>query len=483
MGSKIKNRDLAFLHPLGKAGLATGVRIANTLLKQRGQRRENILNHLREVMKQPQPYLEGDFADLARLVVEHAEHQPPPNPFGTLHEAPKGYRVFGREHIAEGAIDQMNMAMRLPVATAGALMPDAHVGYGLPIGGVLATVPEVVIPYAVGVDIACRMCMSIFPVDERRMQKDTPLLTKSLVEQTKFGMDGRLATPADHDILERPEWQTVPFIRSLRDKAWAQLGTSGTGNHFVEWGLLELREPLPELEAGTYLALLSHSGSRGLGATIAGHYTRLAMEQTDLPREARHLAWLDLRTETGQEYWLGMNLAGEYASACHHVIHHKLARATGLKPALMLENHHNFAWREHLPDGREVLVHRKGATPAAAGDLGIIPGSATQAGYVVRGRGLPQSLESASHGAGRQMSRGQAFQTYTLSEIRKQLEAAQVTMIGGDVDEAPMVYKDLDTVLEAQRDVVDVVARFQPKIVRMADPETKRRRKGQQSRV
>lgn len=186
------------------------------------------------------------------------------------------------------------------------------------------------------------------------------------------------------------------------------MGTSGSGNHFVEFGIIELNDANTlNMPAGNYVALLSHSGSRGLGANIAQHYTKLAMEVCKLPREAQHLAWLDLNSAEGQEYWLSMSLAGDYAKACHDRIHINLSKALGIKRAVTIENHHNFAWKEVL-EGKEVIVHRKGATPAHAGELGIIPGNMTDAGYLVRGKGILESLNSASHGAGRAISRSKA---------------------------------------------------------------------------
>ena len=159
------------------------------------------------------------------------------------------------------------------------------------------------------------------------------------------------------------------------------------------------------LARGEYLALLSHSGSRGTGAQVAQHYSRLARElHPELPQELSHLAWLDLSTEAGQEYWAAMELMGRYAAANHALIHAHIARALGVEVRLDIENHHNFAWRERhrLPDGSEaeVIVHRKGATPAGVGVLGIIPGSMGTPGYVVRGKGVAASLNSAAHGAG-----------------------------------------------------------------------------------
>ena len=281
------------------------------------------------------------------------------------------YSIYGENFIEQGALNQMNTAVSLPISVAGALMPDAHQGYGLPIGGVLATEADKIIPYAVGVDIACRMCLSIFDVSPEIFKKEPHLLKRTLLENTKFGMGGETARKSDTSVMDKPEWTATKIIRDLKDKAYRQLGTSGTGNHFVEWGLLEVAEQddLLNLPVGTYLALLSHSGSRGFGGTVAGHYSKIAMQKTVLPKQAAHLAWLDLNTEEGQEYWIAMNLAGDYASANHHEIHAKIAKAISEKPLMMVENHHNFAWKEQF-NGKDVLVHRKGATPAGINDLG-----------------------------------------------------------------------------------------------------------------
>ena len=392
-----------------------------------------------------------------------------------LREAPLPYAIFGREHIEQGALDQTKTAASLPISIAGALMPDAHQGYGLPIGGVLATHPETVIPYAVGVDIACRMCMSIFDLPADFFKREPHLLKRTLVENTKFGMGGETGKKFDESVMDLPEWRATKIIRELKDKAYRQLGTSGTGNHFVEWGVVEVfeQDDLLGLPVGNYLALLSHSGSRGFGGTVANYYSKLAMQKTRLPKSAAHLAWLDLNTEEGQEYWIAMNLAGEYASANHHEIHAKIARELREKPLKMVENHHNFAWKETLSNGEEVMVHRKGATPAGPNDLGIIPGSMTQPGFVVRGKGNDTALNSASHGAGRVMSRTKAFENITRHQLNKILEETNIQLIGGDLDEAPMVYKNIETVIAAQQDLVKVLAKFSPKIVRMADANRK----------
>jgi tRNA-splicing ligase RtcB (3'-phosphate/5'-hydroxy nucleic acid ligase) len=322
------------------------------------------------------------------------------------------------------------------------------------------------------------MCLSVYEMDNHYLEAKSKMLKSYLEENTLFGIDGKFPKPMPDQVFDLPEWNATKLVKDLKYRAQTQIGTSGTGNHFVEWGIIEVSAETADLKlpVGKYLALLSHSGSRGFGANIANYYSKLAEEKTRLPKEAKHLAWLDLNTEEGQEYWIAMNLAGEYASANHHQIHKKMAKSLGIKPLLMIENHHNFAWESKLADGTKVIVHRKGATPAGKGELGIIPGSMAQAGFVVKGKGNPIALSSASHGAGRQMSRNQAKNNITKQDVKKVLSEKGITLIGGDIDEAPMVYKDIYKVLENQTDLVEILAKFTPKIVRMAEPDPKGRR-------
>ncbi len=379
---------------------------------------------------------------------------------------PAPYKVWG-EGIEAGAMDQMKNAVRLPVAVRGALMPDAHLGYGLPIGGVLAT-ENCVIPYAVGVDIACRMKLSVFDIPATRLKSLHDQLSKVLQRETVFGTGGEHRKPLDHAVLEE-NWSVTGLTKRLFDKARRQLGTSGSGNHFVEFGILTLENADLGLDPGQYLALLSHSGSRGSGATIADHYSKLAMSlHPELPKELKYLAWLDLDTAEGQEYWAAMTLMGHYASANHALIHQRVTRAIGAEVLAGVENHHNYAWKE-IHDGRELVVHRKGATPAGTGVLGVIPGSMAAPGFVVRGRGNEASLLSASHGAGRAMSRTAARNQFRWGHYKKQFADLGVTLLSAGIDEAPGAYKDIHAVMAQQRDLVDIVARFDPRIVKMAD--------------
>jgi tRNA-splicing ligase RtcB len=388
---------------------------------------------------------------------------------------PVKYHQWG-EGLDHEAVMQMEKACLLPVSVAGALMPDAHVGYGLPIGGVLAT-ENAVIPYAVGVDIACRMKMTVLDIPVHTLEQKQDRLTRAIERETRFGVGAAFRERRQHDVLDA-DWSVSPVTKSHKDKAWSQLGTSGSGNHFVEFGLFTAREAMAwpgqskELPAGQYVALLSHSGSRGTGAAVCDHYSKIAFNQfPDLPSELKRLAWLSLGSQEGQEYWNAMELMGQYAAANHACIHRHVAENLGAQVLLDLENHHNFAWKEkHIIGGveREVIVHRKGATPAGAGVLGIIPGSMAAPGYVVSGKGNAESLHSASHGAGRAMSRKAANEKFNWKDVNRFLKQQGVTLISAGLDEVPMAYKNIRDVMAAQKDLVTVLGEFMPKLVKMA---------------
>lgn len=385
----------------------------------------------------------------------------------SLNEKGIAFNTFGAEYIEPGAFNQMYMAAKLPVSVSGALMPDAHAGYGLPIGGVLAT-DNAVIPFGVGVDIGCRMCLSIFDIQPKEIVKKEKHFIRALQESALFGSGKQFEQAHDHPVMGDEAFRSIKLLKDLQAKAWKQLGSSGSGNHFVEFGIVEIidKDETVGIEPGSYLAFLSHSGSRALGANIANHYTRIAKEKRKLNGEAANLAWLNLDEEEGIEYWIAMNLAGEYASACHHIIHDKIANQLGRQPMKMIENHHNFAWKE-LFEGKEVIVHRKGATPAGKDVLGIIPGSMTAPGFIVKGKGELASVNSASHGAGRKMSRTKANASISHKALKEILNRHKVVLIGGGLDEAPQAYKDIETVMKSQKALVDVVGKFIPKIVRM----------------
>lgn len=367
------------------------------------------------------------------------------------------YQTWGTE-IDDNSHIQMREACDLPIAVKGALMPDAHLGYGLPIGGVLAT-DNVVIPYAVGVDIACRMRLTIYDLGMTDIRTNAAYYRDILCRNTQFGIGSEWSNPLDAPCLEADLWNMLPTLIDNKDKARRQLGTSGSGNHFAEFGLYEDHSRISRL------ALLTHSGSRGTGAAVCAYYSKLAAQQHP---EGGQLAWLDLDSDAGREYWMAMELMGDYAASNHECIHNMVSRSLG-SPRIyqVIENHHNFAWKE-VHDGRELIVHRKGATPAGAGVMGVIPGSMGSYTYVVKGLGNPDSLNSASHGAGRVMSRKQANKTFDFAAEKARLMQMGVEVISAGADEVPGVYKDIEHVMAAQTDLVQPVGWFMPKIVRMA---------------
>jgi tRNA-splicing ligase RtcB len=409
------------------------------------------------------------FGPLAQALLSHDRATVP-------RDEPIPFAQWG-DDIDEASKMQMKNACRLPVSVAAALMPDAHSGYGLPIGGVLAC-DNAVVPYAVGVDIACRMRLTVTDLPPAMLETNDAIacqsLDKALEKGTRFGMGGAWERPHEHAVFDE-DWTVTAVTREMKDRAWRQLGTSGSGNHFVEWGLVELPHPDLGLEAGKYVALLSHSGSRGAGARVCNRYSDIA--QKSVPSRFRedshlkHLSWLSLDSEDGQSYWNAMNLMGRYAAANHEVIHENVTQLAGATALAVVENHHNFAWKERHGD-RDYIVHRKGATPAGEGVLGVIPGNMADAAFIVRGKGVAASLNSASHGAGRRMSRTAARNQFNWRMWRDYLSERKVRLLAGGIDEAPGAYKDIRQVMQAQSDLVDVVGTFQPRIVMMCGDDS-----------
>ena len=423
-------------------------------------RGKQIKEQIGKVLETPSDFVEDPyFHELANQLMEAANFSRP---------EPISYQQWGTD-IDAACQAQMRQACALPMAVSAALMPDAHVGYGLPIGGVLA-LENAVVPYAVGVDIACRMKLSVLDVPPTQLTDNFYRFKTALVNGTRFGIGSVHERPQDHAVMDQ-DWSVCRVTREYKDKAWKQLGTSGSGNHFVEFGVLTLKERADDLDldAGEYVALLSHSGSRGTGAAVCDTYSSIARSR--LPKQYEdvgRLAWLSLDDAAGQEYWAAMNLMGDYAAANHHVIHRLVSKLLGARIISGVENHHNFAWKEQH-GGKEVIVHRKGATPAGPGVLGVIPGSMADPAFIVRGRGNAASLESASHGAGRRMSRTAAREKYNFRAVQKDLEQKGISVLSAGSDEVPYVYKDIREVMAAQEDLVEIVGRFDPRIVKMSD--------------
>ena len=486
----INGKDiLALGWPEGKV-IGLGIKTASAL-ESRGLFRDEVLAELEDVRQDPGAALEreseGHMAELAHEWVRIGASGASASE-EELRAEPLPYRAWGEASVDDAARRQMETALRLPVAAGGALMADAHVGYGLPIGGVLA-VREAVIPWAVGLDIACRLRLSVFELSSHMLGQKKNQFKLALEDETFFGAGVRHDGHSSHEVLDDPAWETTRFLRGLKDTARVQLGTSGSGNHFVEFGAFTVLQDLgadkarvlAPLEPGrSYLALLSHSGSRGVGNKIATRYSKIAEERhSGLEGEAKKLAWLELSSEEGQEYWLSMRLAGRFAAANHAVIHDRLARRIGAEAAFVTEHHHNFAFTEQWR-GEEMIVHRKGATPAGTDVLGIVPGTMADTGYLTLGLGVEDSVNSASHGAGRRMSRTRAFKELDGDAWREDLREKGITLLGGALDEAPAAYKDVDGVMAAQVDLVEAIGEFSPRIVRM-DAGSKKNRRSRKS--
>ena len=369
------------------------------------------------------------------------------------------------DDIEDGALAQAQNLANLPFAFKHiAVMPDAHQGYGMPIGGVMAT-KGVVVPNAVGVDIGCGMCAL------------KTSLTNLDTETTKKIMGGiRASVPVGfnhHPTNQDEKWMPndiapdVPgpiIVYQEYGSALKQVGTLGGGNHFIE------------IQKGSdgHIWVMIHSGSRNLGYKVAKHYNDLAITLNErwfsiIPK-SYELAFLPLDTVEGQAYMSEMTYCVEFALSSRLLMMERVkASFYDACPDVewcgeVINIAHNYAAMEHHFN-TNVMVHRKGATQARMGQLGIIPGSQGTASYIVRGLGNPESFESCSHGAGRKMGRKQAQRELDLQEEIERLDKAGV--IHGirnekDLDEAAGAYKDIDTVMSNQTDLVEVVVELKP---------------------
>lgn len=430
---------------------------------------------IKDIFDNPSSFVDdSDFGTFAKsLLVEVPEENI---------KDPVGYTVWGESD--PEVMKQMDVSCRMPNAIAGAVMPDSHLGYGLPVGGVLA-VENAVVPYAVGPDIACRMRCSILDIEVGKLHKELKgsmrrgdRFSESLENGTCFGVGGNHRIRKNHFVMDM-NWNVSGITKAMKDRAWNQLASSGSGNHFVEYGILTINEKSDingvSVDPGDYVALLSHSGSRGTGSAVCSEYSGRATAK--LSKKFREffgkLGWLSLDTEDGQEYWNAMNLMIEYARANHEVIHDTVCNLLGTKVIAVVQNEHNFAAKE-IYNGKEVIVHRKGATPTGIDPvtgkniLGIIPGTLADSCFLVRGKGNLESLNSASHGAGRRMSRTQARKSFNWHQWKSVLKEKGIRLLSAGLDEMPGAYKDIHTVMSMQKDLVDVLGSFQPKIVKMS---------------
>lgn len=361
----------------------------------------------------------------------------------------------------DGCVKQAINLANLPfVRRHVALMPDTHQGYGMPIGGVIAT-SGVVIPNAVGVDIGCGMLAV-----KTSLHKDN--LPVELLKKVMGRIRGRVPVGFNHrrDSCDDTEMPGLPIggsvCREQYEAARKQLGTLGGGNHFIEI----------QKDPDGLIWVMIHSGSRNLGKKVADYYNEIAKKMnkkwhTSVP-ESVELAFLPVDTQEGKDYMAEMKYCLEFS---------KLNRAKMLEDIIQvfrdetpasfyvpIDIQHNYAaWENHY--GENVVVHRKGATSARAGQLGIIPGSQGSCSYIVEGLGNPDSFMSCSHGAGRRMGRKEAERKLNLEEEIKSMDDKGIVhgiRNKSDLDEAAGAYKDIDTVMEEQKDLVKIVKRLEP---------------------
>ena len=358
----------------------------------------------------------------------------------------------------------VNLANLPFVVSHVAVMPDAHLGYGMPIGGVIAT-DGVVIPNAVGVDIGCGMCAvrtTLQKIESGRL-KEIVDRVRALIPVGFRHHQRRQDKSLMPKIPAGFRKKELPVINREYNNALTQLGTLGGGNHFIE------------IQRGSdgFIWLMLHSGSRNLGFKVADYYNRRAKEYNrrrgELPAAARELAFLPLESELGRKYFAAMSFCVEFAAANRLLMMARLREAVaqvlpGVAFSEPLDIAHNYAAREkHY--GREVVVHRKGATRAQAGEAGIIPGSQGAPSYIVRGLGNPESFCSCAHGAGRRLGRKQAQRQLDLNFERRKLEEQGILHSlyrVRDLDEAAGAYKNIAKVMENQRDLVEVETELKP---------------------
>jgi tRNA-splicing ligase RtcB len=362
------------------------------------------------------------------------------------------------EDIEEGALEQAKDLANLAIAFSHiAIMPDAHRGYGMPIGGILAA-KDAIVPNAVGVDIGCGMCSLRTNLHhiERDELKD---VMGKIRETVPMGFNHH---PEQQDEAWMPPLADgLPIVSQEYERGRYQVGTLGGGNHFIEI----------QLGSDGYVWIMVHSGSRNVGFTVANHYHERAKEETgkrqdDVPED---LSYFLRGTEEYENYFREMNYCIEFALQNRKLMMERVKEAfVEVMPSVEFSNFinkpHNFAaWETHY--GEEVMVHRKGATRAEKGEWGMIPGSQGTSSYLVTGKGNPLSFNSCSHGAGRIMSRAQARRTLDIEKEKAQLKELGVIHAlrhKSDLDEAPGSYKDIEEVMALQQDLVEIEVKLQP---------------------
>ncbi|MBW6497453.1 MAG: RtcB family protein [Bacteroidales bacterium] len=365
--------------------------------------------------------------------------------------------------IEAGALLQARNLARLPFAYSHiALMPDCHQGFGMPIGGVLATL-DVIIPNAVGVDIGCGMCAvqtSLHEIDRSTLKN----IMSDVRKLVPLGFKHHNQRQDERCMPGRMPRQTMPVVEREYESAIYQVGTLGGGNHFIE------------VQKGSdgLIWIMVHSGSRNIGKQVADYYNRLAIQlneqwKSTVPRSAQ-LAWLPIESPEGQQYLAEMNYCIDFALANRRLMMDNILGVFqehfkgAFRSAPMINIAHNYASAEkHF--GQEVIVHRKGATKAGKDTVGIIPGSQGASSFIVRGKGNPESFESCSHGAGRKMGRKEAIRSLDLKKEIEKLEQQGIIHAlrrAGDLEEASGAYKDIVVVMKNQDDLVDILVELNP---------------------
>ena len=374
------------------------------------------------------------------------------------------------DDIESGALEQAKNLANLPfVFKHIAIMPDSHQGYGMPIGAVMAT-QKVVVPNAVGVDIGCGMCAvktSLTGLDQDTLKK---IMGGS--REFKGGIRSKVPVGFSHRSKKQDDWLTDKqkgelwgwsIIEKEYNSSLKQIGSLGGGNHFIE------------IQQGSdgFIWLMIHSGSRNIGLKVANHYNKLAVELNEKWMSAVPLKWqlafLPLDSEEGQSYMKEMQHCVDFAFSSRKLmmeyVKNCLTDVVGeVEFDEMINVSHNHAIMEHHFN-KNVMVHRKGATRAYKGQLGIIPGSQGTSSYIVSGKGNPESFMSCSHGAGRKMGRKEAQRTLSLEAEKKMLdELGVIHAIRNikDLDEAPGSYKDIAIVMENQQDLIEIVVELKP---------------------
>lgn len=366
------------------------------------------------------------------------------------------------ENPEEGAINQARNMANLPFAFRYiALMPDTHQGFGMPIGGVLAT-KDVIIPNAVGVDIGCGMCAL-----KTNIQDYTTDLLKKVIgeirEHIPVGFNRHQVKRNDSLIPLFNSKISYPVIETELDNALFSVGTLGGGNHFIEL----------QKDKDNYLWVMIHSGSRNLGKKVADHYNKKAIALNEkyfsnVPKEYE-LAFLPLASQEGWDYDSEMQYCIDFALCNRKLMMENVKGVlsnnfSSIQFDKLINIAHNYARKEnHF--GQNVIVHRKGATSARLDEIGIIPGSQGTRSYIVKGKGNKESFESCSHGAGRKMGRKQAQKTLNLEaeqKILNDLGVIHAVRNTDDLDESPGSYKNIDTVMAEQKDLVDILVELSP---------------------